>query len=122
LLPHGSSTRGPIEGRSNNVEISHSSLDAQRRYTRCFKGTGLRAAVSKFAESAGGKLDAYYFAFGQHDVVAIVDFPDNVSAAAVSVAANGAGMVDLAMTPLITPEEMDQAVEKSRTLTVPGQG
>jgi uncharacterized protein with GYD domain len=53
------------------------------------KGTGLRAAVSKFAESAGGKLDAYYFAFGQHDVVAIVDFPDNVSAAAVSVAANG---------------------------------
>jgi uncharacterized protein with GYD domain len=86
------------------------------------KGTGLRAAVSKFAESAGGKLDAYYFAFGQHDVVAIVDFPDNVSAAAVSVAANGAGMVDLAMTPLITPEEMDQAVEKSRTLTVPGQG
>jgi uncharacterized protein with GYD domain len=86
------------------------------------KGTGLRAAVSKFAESAGGKLDAYYFAFGQHDVVGIVDFPDNVSAAAVSVAANGAGMVDLAMTPLITPEEMDQAVEKSRTLAVPGQG
>jgi uncharacterized protein with GYD domain len=86
------------------------------------KGTGLRTAVSKFAESAGGKLDAYYFAFGQHDVVAIIDFPDNVSAAAVSVAANGAGMVDLAMTPLITPEEMDQAVEKSRTLAVPGQG
>jgi uncharacterized protein with GYD domain len=86
------------------------------------KGTGLRAAVSRFAESAGGKLDAYYFAFGQHDVVAIVDFPDNVSAAAVSVAANGSGMVDLAMTPLITPEEMDQAVEKSGTLRVPGQG
>jgi len=85
------------------------------------KGTGLRAAVAKFAESAGGKLDAYYFAFGQHDVVAIIDFPDNVSAAAVSVAANGAGAVDLAMTPLITPEEMDRAIEKSATLAVPGQ-
>ena len=84
------------------------------------KGTGLRAAVTKFAESAGGKLDAYYFAFGQHDVVAIVDFPDNVSAAALSVAANGAGAVNLAMTPLITPEEMDRAVEKSATLAVPG--
>ena len=45
------------------------------------KGTGLRAAVTKFDESAGGRLDAYYFAFGQHDVVAIIDFPDNVSAA-----------------------------------------
>ena len=85
------------------------------------KGTGLRAAVTKFAESAGGRLDAYYFAFGQHDVVAIIDFPDNVSAAAVSVAANGTGAVDLAMTPLITPEEMDRAVEKSTTLAIPGR-
>jgi uncharacterized protein with GYD domain len=85
------------------------------------KGTGLRAAVAKFAESAGGKLDAYYFAFGPHDVVAIIDFPDNVSAAAISVAANGTGAVDLAMTPLITPEEMDRAVEKSATLAVPGR-
>jgi uncharacterized protein with GYD domain len=85
------------------------------------KDTGLRAAVTKFAESAGGRRDAYYFAFGQHDVVAIVDFPDNVSAAAVSVAAKGAGAVDLAMTPLETPEEMDRAIEKSATLAVPGQ-
>jgi uncharacterized protein with GYD domain len=85
------------------------------------KGTGLRAAVTKFAESAGGKLDAYYFAFGQHDVVAIMDLPDNVSAAALSVAANGTGAVGVAMTPLITPEEMDRAVEKSATLAVPGQ-
>jgi uncharacterized protein with GYD domain len=85
------------------------------------KGTGLRAAVTRFAESAGGKLEAYYFAFGQHDAVAIVDFPDNVSAVALSVAANGSGAVDLAITPLITPEEMDQAVDKSATLAVPGQ-
>jgi uncharacterized protein with GYD domain len=85
------------------------------------KGTGLRAAVAKFAESAGGRLDTYYFAFGQHDVVAIIDFPDNISAAALSVAANGTGAVDLAMTPLIAPEEMDRAVEKSATLAVSGR-
>jgi uncharacterized protein with GYD domain len=85
------------------------------------KGTGLRAAVTRFAESAGGKLDAYYFAFGQHDALAIVDLPDNISAVALSVAANGSGAVDLAITPLITPEEMDQAVDKSATLAVPGQ-
>jgi len=85
------------------------------------KGTGLRAAVTKFAESAGGRLEAYYFAFGPHDVVAIMDLPDNVSAAALSVAASGGGAVRVQMTPLLTPEEMDQAIAKSATLAVPGQ-
>ncbi len=85
------------------------------------KGTGLRAAVAKFAEFAGGRLDAYYFAFGQHDVVAIMDLPDNISAAALSVAASGTGAVHVQMTTLVTPEEMDRAVEKSTTLAVPGQ-
>jgi uncharacterized protein with GYD domain len=85
------------------------------------KGTGLRTAVTKFAESAGGRLDAYYFAFGRHDAVAILDLPDNVSAVALSVAASGTGAVHIEITPLVTPEEMDQAIDKSRTLAVPGQ-
>jgi len=85
------------------------------------KGTGLRGAVTKFTESAGGRLEAFYFAFGQSDAVAISDLPDNASAVAVSVAAAGAGIVRLTMTPLITPDEMDRAVEKSATLAVPGQ-
>jgi uncharacterized protein with GYD domain len=85
------------------------------------KGTGVRDAVIKFAESAGGKIDAFYFAFGQYDAVAIADYPDNVSAVAVSVAASGAGAVHVQMTPLVTPEEMDRAVEKSATLAVPGR-
>ena len=42
----------------------------------------MREAVIKFAESAGGKIDAFYFAFGQYDAVAIADYPDNVSAVA----------------------------------------
>jgi uncharacterized protein with GYD domain len=85
------------------------------------KGTGLRAAVTRFTESAGGKLDAFFFAFGPFDAVAISDLPDNVSAVAISVAASGAGIVHLTMTPLLTPDEMDRAVEKSATLAVPGQ-
>ena len=85
------------------------------------KGTGLRAAVTRFAESAGGKVDAYYFAFGTDDIVAIGDLPDNVSAAAVSIAGNTAGFVHINLTPLITPEELDKAVEKSATLAVPGR-
>jgi uncharacterized protein with GYD domain len=85
------------------------------------KGTGVRDAVTKFAQSAGGKIDAFYFAFGPYDAVAIADYPDTVSAIAVSVAASGAGAVHLTMTPLVTPAEMDQAIEKSATLAVPGR-
>jgi uncharacterized protein with GYD domain len=37
------------------------------------KGTGVRDAVIKFAESAGGKIEAFYFCFGQYDAVAIAE-------------------------------------------------
>jgi uncharacterized protein with GYD domain len=85
------------------------------------KGTGFREAVTKFVESTGGRLEAYYFAFGRHDAVAIMDLPDNESAVAFSVAGSGSGAVHVEITPLVTPEEMDRAVEKSGTLAVPGR-
>ena len=49
------------------------------------KGGSARLAAAKAAaESVGGTIEAYYFAFGGTDVYAIGDFPDNVSAAALS--------------------------------------
>jgi uncharacterized protein with GYD domain len=47
-------------------------------------------------------LEALYFAFGDTDVFAIVDFPDNVSAAAISLAGNGAGQANIKATVLIS--------------------
>lgn len=85
------------------------------------KATGLKAAVAKLAEVAGGKLESYYFAFGQDDVIGIVDLPDNIAVASVSVAGNAAGFVGINVTPLLTPEEMDRAIEKSGGLPVPGR-
>ena len=58
---------------------------------------------------------------GQDDVIGIMDLPDNVAAASLSVAANAAGFVDVSITPLLTPEEMDKAIEKSGGLPVPGR-
>src|SRR3954469_17060133 len=58
-------------------------------------GTSRRDAVAKLAESAGGQLESFYFAFGNHDVYAIVDLPDNESAAAVALTAIAAGGVAL---------------------------
>ena len=83
-------------------------------------GTKRRQAAEQFFKSAGGKLEALYFAFGDTDVFAIIDFPDNVSAAAISLAGNGAGQANVKATVLITPEEMDQAAQKSQGLRPPG--
>jgi uncharacterized protein with GYD domain len=83
-------------------------------------GSKRRQAAEQFFKAAGGKLEALYFAFGDTDVFAIVDFPDNASAAAISLAGNSAGQASVKATVLITPEEMDQAAQKSQGLRPPG--
>src|SRR2546425_7512942 len=82
-------------------------------------GSKRRAAAQQVAQSVGGKLDAYYFALGTDDVVGIIDLPDNVSAAAVSLVINAAGAVQFKTTLLLTPEKKDQATHKKRTYTPP---
>ena len=84
-------------------------------------GTKRRAAVEEMAKNLGGKVDAFYFAFGESDVYAIIDAPDNVSAAASSLVINASGAVRLKTTPLLTPEEMDAATKKSVPYRAPGQ-
>jgi uncharacterized protein with GYD domain len=83
-------------------------------------GTGRRDAVQKLIESAGGKMDAFYFAFGDADVYVIADFPDNVSVAAASTTVNASGAVEVGTVILLTPEEVDQAVKKSVDYRAPG--
>ena len=84
-------------------------------------GVKRRRALEQVMGPLGGKVEAFYFALGDADAVAIVDAPDNVSAAAVSVAINASGAVTLKTTPLLTPEEMDQATKKSIAYHPPGQ-
>ena len=83
-------------------------------------GSSRRAAVKQMIEGLGGKLEAFYYAFGDTDVVSIVDLPDAASAAAVSLAVNAAGGVEVSTTPLLTPEEMDAACKKSVGYRAPG--
>jgi uncharacterized protein with GYD domain len=65
----------------------------------------------------GGSVEAVYFALGETDVYIIVNLPDNVSAAAFSIATNASGVVKAKTTVLLTPEEIDEATEVStRTL------
>lgn len=74
------------------------------------KASGRRDAVRQACESVGGKLDAFYFAFGEDDVVTIVDLPDNVAASALSLAASATGSVRTRTTALLTVEEVDKSL------------
>jgi uncharacterized protein with GYD domain len=76
-------------------------------------GTARKTAVAAATKALGGKLEAFYFAFGAHDVVGIVDVPDNVTAAALAMGIGSTGTVHLATTVLLTPDEVDQATQKT---------
>ena len=83
-------------------------------------GSKRRKAVDKAVKSVGGTLEAFYYAFGDADVVAIVDLPDNVSATTFSLMVTAAGGATLRTTVLITPEEVDQAAKKTLDYRPPG--
>lgn len=71
----------------------------------------IRPAVRKL----GGKIESAYYAFGDYDLVAIVSMPDNVSAAAFSIAASAGGAVTaIKTTPLMTIREGMTAMRKAK--------
>jgi uncharacterized protein with GYD domain len=84
-------------------------------------GSSRRKKVEEMVKELHGKLEAFYYAFGTSDVFLIVDVPDAVTAAAISLAVNQSGAVHLRTHVLMTPEEMDQASKKSVNYRVPGK-
>lgn len=84
-------------------------------------GSSRKAVVEKMVRGAGGKLESFYFAFGESDVVSIVDLPDAATAAAMSISINASGAVNLSMIPLMTPEDVDLACKKSVKYQAPGK-
>ena len=71
-------------------------------------------ALRPVIEGLGGSLESFYYAFGEYDVVAIAEMPDNVSAAAFSLAASAGGALKaVKTTPLMTIEEGIEAMRKA---------
>jgi uncharacterized protein with GYD domain len=84
-------------------------------------GTQRRSNLEKTLDGIGGRLESFYYAFGDADVVGVVDLPDNVTAAALSMTINASGMGSVKTTVLMTPAEVDQAVKKSIGYRAPGR-
>ena len=83
--------------------------------------SGRRADVQAAVNSLGGKVDAFYYAFGADDAVIIMDLPDNVAAAALALTTSGKGAVRVRTTPLLTVEEVDRALEIQTKYRAPGE-
>jgi uncharacterized protein with GYD domain len=83
-------------------------------------GTSRRDAIAKMTESLGGRLESFYFAFGETDAFVVVEAPDNTAAAAVSLAVNSAGAASTEVVVLLTPEEIDAAARMTVNYQPPG--
>jgi len=79
-----------------------------------------RKAVEQAVKSLGGKVEALYWAFGDHDTVLIVDLPDNAAAAAFSLTISSSGAVRATTTPLLTAQEVDAACKQTVKYSPPG--
>ena len=71
----------------------------------------LKPAVRKL----GGRIESAYFTFGDYDFMLIVNMPNDVSAAALSIAASAGGAIkSIKTTPLMTVREGMRAMRKAK--------
>lgn len=84
-------------------------------------GTSRTKAVTALAESLGGSLESYYFAFGDDSYFVTVDLPDDEAAAACAIVVAASGAVSNSTVKLLTPAQVDAAVKLSPNYRAPGQ-
>jgi len=83
-------------------------------------GSARKTAAQAAAKSAGGKVEQFYFAFGESDAYVIGDFPNNAAAAALALAVSAGGGATVTTVVLLTPEEMDKSSNAGVKYRPPG--
>jgi uncharacterized protein with GYD domain len=83
-------------------------------------GSARVAAATEAIEGLGGKIESFYFAFGDTDVYVVADYPDNVSVAAAALTVSAGGGARVRTVALLTPAEVDAAAAKKTTYRPPG--
>lgn len=84
-------------------------------------GTARRTSVTGMVEKLGGRVETFDYAFGEDDVFVVAELPDNLTAAAISLAIGASGLVATRTIVLLTPEEIDAAAAKHADYQGPGQ-
>jgi uncharacterized protein with GYD domain len=84
-------------------------------------GTSRTKAVATLAESLGGSLESYYFAFGNDSYFVVVDLPNDEAAAACAIAVGASGATANSTIKLLTPAQVDSALKLSPKYRAPGK-
>ena len=84
-------------------------------------GSGRSSAMAKMTEGLGGKVEAFYYAFGDVDLYAIADLPDNTSAAAIALAVSQGGGATVKTVVLIELAAIDKAGKQAVDYRPPGR-
>ena len=72
------------------------------------------AAISELFARLGGKIEVFYYCFGDYDVVAIAEFPNNETMRAISFAARSTGIAkEHKITSLLSKEESVSALRRA---------
>jgi uncharacterized protein with GYD domain len=80
--------------------------------------------ITPLVEACGGRLETFFYAFGDYDIVLVIDMPDDESAAAVALAGVAGGSLKASQTTkLLTVEQglsaMEKAQEAAKSYTPP---
>jgi uncharacterized protein with GYD domain len=86
-------------------------------------GAKQRAAqIAAMAERLGGRLEGMYFGLSESDTYIVFELPNTATAAAIAKAVNATGTGHCNMQPVLTPEQMDEALAIDTTFAAPGAG
>ncbi|MEU4782798.1 GYD domain-containing protein [Micromonospora sp. NPDC023633] len=83
-------------------------------------GTKRAEVIRALIENSGGQMEAMYFGFGQYDTYVVCDLPDHTTAAALAVTIRAARGLDTRISPLLTAEEVDEALRIHVAYQPPG--
>lgn len=83
-------------------------------------GSARVEAARRVAEAVGGRIEAFYFAFGHTDAYVIGELPDEAAAAAVALTVSSSGTVSARTVVLIEPSVLDRVREMTVPYRAPG--
>ncbi|MEH0972231.1 GYD domain-containing protein [Micromonospora sp. CPCC 205546] len=83
-------------------------------------GSRRAEVIQALVENAGGRMESLYFGLGPHDVYVICDLPDQQTAVALAATIRAARGLDTRINPLLTPEDMDEALQMRVAYRPPG--
>ena len=115
FLSHGTQVRSSYERRKSMPSyLIQASYTVEALQALMKKPQDRTAVVAKAVENLGGSLTGLWLSFGDQDIVALVELPNNVSAAALALAiAAGGALKSTKTTPLLTVAQGMQAMKKA---------